>query len=177
MADPQGMTPPLQRTPRAALVALVLVAFGCANVAGNVRKSFREPGEHFEAFPEEVWKKYECEGRKLPFFKIERLELVPRKLHAGDEFNHRFVYALCPEHSSEVLTGTLHTRILFRGRAVVSERDPAYEFKPGRWIVDAFVTVPERAEAGIYSMELAFESPMLAFEESRTFLVEEPKQR
>ena len=73
MGDPQGMTRPLRRTPRAALVALVLVAFGCANVAGSVLKSFREPGEHFEAFPEEVWKKYECEGRKLPFFKIERL--------------------------------------------------------------------------------------------------------
>jgi hypothetical protein len=160
-----------------ALVALGLVALGCASVAGSLRKSFREPGEHFEAFPEEVWKEYECEGRKLPFFKLERIELLPRKLRAGDEFNHRIVYALCPEHSSEVLAGTLHTRIRFRGAPVVSESDPAYEFKPGRWIVDAFVSVPEQAEAGIYSMELAFESAALSFEESRTFLVEEPKKR
>ncbi len=162
---------------RVALAALVLVALGCASVAGRVRKSFREPGEHFEAFPEEVWKQYECEGRKLPFFKLERIELVPRKLRAGDEFNHRIVYALCPEHSSEVLAGTLQTRILFRGQAVVRETDPAYEFKPGRWIVDAFVSVPEQAEPGIYSMELAFEGAALSFEESQTFLVEERAKR
>jgi len=177
MADPQAVTPVRPRRRSAALVAFALLVLGCASLAGSVRKSFREPGEHFEAFPEEVWKEYECEGRKLPFFKIERIELVPRKLHAGDEFNHRIVYALCPERSSEVLTGRLHTRILFRGQAVVSESEPAWEFKPGRWIVDAFVSVPEQAEAGIYSMELAFESPALSFEESRTFLVEEPKRR
>jgi hypothetical protein len=170
VGDPQGLT-------RAALLALALLALGCAGVVGNVRKSFREPGQHFEAFPEEVWNEYECEGRVLPFFKIERIELVPRKLRAGAEFNHRIVYVLCPERPSEVLAGTLHTRILFRGRALVSESDPAYEFKPGRWIVDAFVSVPERAEAGIYSMELGFEGSALSFEESRTFLVEEPKGR
>jgi hypothetical protein len=177
MADPQAVTRAAARRLAAALAAGALLALGCAGLAGSVRKSLREPGEHFEAFPEEVWRQYECEGRKLPFFKIERIELVPRKLRAGDEFNHRIVYALCPERSSEVLTGLLHTRILFRGQPVVSEREPAWEFKPGRWIVDAFVSVPENAEAGIYSMELAFESPTLSFEESRTFLVEEPKRR
>ncbi len=75
-----------------------------------------------------------------------------------------------------MVSGTLHTRILYRGRAIVNERDPAYEFKPGRWIVDAFVTVPENAEVGIYAVELEFEGRDLQFTERLTFAVDVPGQ-
>jgi hypothetical protein len=157
----------------AALLGLALLAaLGCATTVGNVRKSLREPGEHFKAFPEDVWAEYDCDGRKLPYFKIERIELMPRRLRAGDEFNHRIVYALCPDQPTAVVSGTLHTRILFRGEPIVTQSDRKYEIKPGRWIVDAFVSVPDRAEAGIYSMELSFESRSLAFDKHLTFLVE-----
>ncbi len=71
-----------------------------------------------------------------------------------------------------MVSGTLSTRILHRGRAIVDERDAAYELKPGRWIVDAFVTVPEGAAVGIYAMELEFEGRELRFTERLTFAVD-----
>jgi hypothetical protein len=172
VGDPQGL-----RRVGAGLALLALAGMlGCATTVGGLRKSFREPGEHFQSFPEEVWSQYDCDGRKLPWFKIEKIELLPRRLRAGDEFNHRIVYVLCPDAPTAVVTGRLDTRILFRGRSIVTETDPAYEIKPGRWIVDAFVSVPPRAEAGIYSMELAFEGRSLAFTERLTFLVEDREQ-
>lgn len=159
------------------LAALALVATGCATWLGSVRKSLRDPGVHFRAFPEEVAREYACEEKQLPHFTIERLELLPNRLRPGQEFNHRLIYALCPRHPTGVVSGTLHTRILHRGRVIVNEQDPAYEFKPGRWIVDTFVTVPENARVGIYAMELQFEGEDLDFRESLTFAVDGERQQ
>lgn len=154
------------------LVALAFGELGCATWLGSVRRSLRDPGVHFRAFPEEVAREYRCDEKELPHFTIEKIELVPDRLRPGEEFNHRMVYALCPRKPTAVVSGTLSTRILHRGRVIVNERDPAYELKPGRWIVDAFVTVPEGAAVGIYAMELEFEGRELAFTERLTFAVD-----
>jgi hypothetical protein len=154
-------------------VALSLAwILGCANFVAGVKRSLREPGEHFQTFPEEVWKEYGCGERALPFLEIEKSELLPRRMKAGEEFNHRLVYALCPRHPTAVVSGTLHTRILHRNTPVVRETDEHYDLKPGRWAVDAFVKVPEDAETGIYSIEIEFVSAALRFEETFTFAVE-----
>ncbi len=158
------------------LVWLSLTQLGCVTWLGSVRKSLRDPGIHFRAFPDEVAREYACDEKELPFFEIEKIELLPDRLRPGEEFNHRLVYALCPRQPTAVVSGTLHTRILHRGRAIVNERDPAYEFKPGRWIVDAFVTVPENADVGIYAVELEFEGRDLSFTERLTFAVDAPRQ-
>lgn len=160
----------------ALLVGLALSQLGCATWLGSVRKSLRDPGVHFAAFPDEVAREYACDEKELPYFEIEKLELLPDRLHPGEEFNHRLVYALCTRKPTAVVSGTLHTRILHRGLAIVDERDPAYEFKPGRWIVDAFVTVPENAEVGIYAVELEFEGSDLSFTERLTFAVDASSQ-
>jgi hypothetical protein len=162
------------RTARCA-AALALVAgllLACAGAVGKVRKALRDPGERIADLPEQVWEEYDCSHRALPFFKIERTELVPNRLRPGQEFDHRLVYVLCPERPTEVTQGSLDTRILFRGRPIVSEHDPSYELRPGRWIVDAFVEVPAQAEVGVYSMELEFASSALRFRRSLTFAVE-----
>jgi hypothetical protein len=156
----------------ALLAALLLAASGCTTWLGNVRRSLRDPGVHFRAFPEEVAQEYACAEKPLPFFRIEKVELLPSRLRPGEEFNHRLVYALCPVTPTGVVAGTLHTRILFRGRPLVDERDTHYELRPGRWVVDAFVKVPERASVGIYAMELEFEGDAFDFHERRTFAVE-----
>ena len=156
----------------AALLALLLGTSGCASWLGSVRKSLRDPGVHFRSFPEEVAEEYGCGERPLPFFEIEKLELLPNRLRPGEEFNHRLVYVLCPESPTAVVAGTLNTRILHRGRAIVDEQDEAYEFKPGRWVVDAFVTVPLGAEIGVYAMEIAFRGSGLRFTERLTFAVD-----
>ena len=65
---------------------------GCASVHGlrwEVQKSLRSPGEEMKAFPDAVWLEYDCESQKRPFFVIEENELIPPRVKAGGDFNHR----------------------------------------------------------------------------------------
>ncbi len=156
----------------AALLAVVLVA-GCTNVMSLLDRPFRKPGEHLKAFPDKVWKQYGCEKQPLPFFKIELLDLSPRRLKPGEQFKQRFIYALCTAASTGVVTGRLETRIMHRGIPVVHEKDPNYDLKPGRWVIDSFVRLPEDAEVGIYAFELEFRSDLVEFDRTMTFAVEE----
>lgn len=158
---------------RAALALVLAVALGCqTTLVGKLRKSFREPGQRLVELPAEVAEEYECGGRELPYFELERLELVPLRLAAGGEFNHRMVYALCPSAPTQVVRGTLETRIRFKGEPIVSERIEGFEIKPGRWVVDAFIQLPKDAEEGVYALELDFESREVDFEERLTFGVD-----
>jgi hypothetical protein len=136
-----------------------------------MQKSFREPGERLTDFPEAVWEEYDCQTQNRPFFIIETNELVPTRVEVGGEFNHRMVYVMCPVRPTGVVSGRLRTRIRFRGAPIVQETTEAYEIKPGRWIVDAEVSLPGDAEPGIYAYEIAFESRRLIFDKSLTFLV------
>ncbi|MDJ0865173.1 MAG: hypothetical protein QNK03_03625 [Myxococcota bacterium] len=157
------------------LLACAVLAPGCTTF-GGLQRSWRDPGEQLEAFPEKVWEQYDCGEQELPFFKIEKSQLVPKRLQAGEDFNHRWVYALCPDRPTAVIAGTLDTTILFRGEPIVRQLDESFEFKPGRWTVDAFVTIPEQAEPGIYSLVLAFAGTGMDFTERFTFAVEPPEE-
>ena len=153
-----------------ALIAMAL-CLGCATAQWSVVKHFRNPGAELEAFPEAVWQAYDCENQKKPFFIIEKNDLLPEKVAAGADFGHRFVYVMCPEHSTEVVEGELSRRIRFKGVPIAEKKDPIYEIKPGRWVVDAIVRLPENAKLGIYAYELEFNSEPVAFEKSLTFVV------
>ncbi len=122
--------------------------------------------------PEEIWDQYTCGERELPFLQIERVELLPRRLAAGSHFNHRIVYSLCPPELTAVVAGTLDTSIFHRGHAIVRDQEKHFELKPGRWVIDSFVSIPEQAEPGVYAVELAFESDSVEFQERRSFAVE-----
>ena len=74
----------------------------------------RDPGESLETFPEGVWEEYDCENQKRPFFIVEKNELMPEKVVPGGDFGHRLVYVMCPKHPTEVVQGTLSTRIRFK---------------------------------------------------------------
>jgi hypothetical protein len=159
------------------VVALLIAAnlsLGCAGLRWSVTKAFREEGVVNLSFPEEVWKEYDCDNQKRPFFIIEDNELVPPKVEAGNDFNHRLVYVMCPANPTEVAAGVLATRIHFEGDVIVDARDESYEIKPGRWVVDAFVEIPENAEPGVYAYEIDFSGEGLAFSKSLTFLVTPP---
>jgi hypothetical protein len=147
------------------------LAPGCAGVRWSLQKTFREPGEEIEAFPEAVWEEYDCETQKRPFFIIEKNQLVPPKVKPGGEFNHRMVYVMCPSRPTAVVAGKLFTRIRFKGDPIVRETEERYEIKPGRWVVDSFVELPEDAEPGVYAYEVQFESAPLGFEKRLTFVV------
>jgi hypothetical protein len=151
-------------------IALALCV-GCATARWSVVKLFRDPGESLETFPEVVWEEYDCENQKRPFFIIEKNELMPEKVAPGGDFGHRFVYVMCPNLPTEVVQGVLSTQIRFRGSPIVQQTDALYEIKPGRWVVDAIVHLPEQAESGIYAYEVEFDGDPLAFEKSLTFVV------
>jgi hypothetical protein len=144
----------------AGLVALLIGAVGCTTPVwvGKIRRAVREPGQELVDLPEKVERQYDCQEKRLPFFRLEKSELSPIRVRPGEEFNHRMVYAMCPENPTEVIEGTLVTRIRFKGEPILTETLEAFEIKPGRWIVDAFIAIPETAEVGVYALELRFTS-------------------
>jgi hypothetical protein len=154
----------------------VAAALGCAGLMGRMQRALRSPGERLESVPDDVWAQYKCGEQKLPWFRLEQTELVPQRVTAGDDVNHRMVYALCPTEPTEVVTGTLQTRILFKGKPLLRDADGHYEIKPGRWVVDTFIQIPPQAETGIYSVEVQFASDSVNFREERSFAVERKKK-
>jgi len=157
-----------------AACGLVLLLAGCApsQLLGSARRALRDPGERLLALPQEIADEYDCATRTLPHFQLERNEVNPLRVRAGAEFNHRLVYALCPTAPTAVVPGKFTTRIVFKGRDLVVQSIPNFEIKPGRWIVDAFVRLPENAETGVYALEIGFSSKSIQFDESVTFGVE-----
>ncbi len=93
---------------RASLLALVLAASllsGCA----MLQYKLRAPGQFNKGFPEEVALEYDCDKRPLPWFQVEATQLLPEKMSAGDQFNHRLEYvmvSLTDSSRSAVVDGT-----------------------------------------------------------------------
>ena len=159
------------------IAALLLIAGlfgGCASVRLTFQKAIRNEGTVNRTLPDLVWEEYDCETQKRPFFIVEQNELVPPRVKAGGEFNHRMVYVMCPPGPTEVVSGLLSTRIRFKGAPIVNSTEEDYEILPGRWVVDAFVEIPEEAEPGVYAYEVAFSGRGLKFEKILTFLVKAP---
>jgi predicted amidohydrolase len=156
----------------AACLLFGALATGCASLRWSVQKAVREEGARLAAFPEAVAKEYRCARRRLPFFQIEKSEIVPPRVRSGGEFNHRLVTVLCPVHPTEVEVGRLSEGIRFRGALVHHQTRERFEIRPGRWVLDAFVELPPDAEPGVYAYELRFEGPSVAFERSWSFVIE-----
>ncbi len=157
-----------------ALVAALVLATGtgCSTFFWAVQKSLRRPGEKPQAFPERVFEQHECGKKKLPWLVLEEHELIPPRIKPGGEFNHRVVYAMCPARPTQGVTGTLDTRILFKGDTIMRERISGYELKPGRWVVDEFVSRPDGVEPGMYALQIEFRSSKLRFQKLLSFAVE-----
>ena len=162
MGDPKEMT----RRLLAVSLGLLWIGSGCT----AIRLSVRDPGETNKTMPDPVASEYHCEKRQLPFFELERAELLPERVKRGKEINHRIVYVMCPERPTEVVKGSLDTRILFRGQAIFSEVIDQ-ELKPGRWIIDTFIPLPEQAEPGVYALQLEFRSRQGKFASRSDFVV------
>lgn len=156
-----------------ASLLIALLSLGCASLRWSIQKALRDEGIENQSFPEQVWEEYDCETQRRPFFILEKNELVPPKVKPGGEFNHRMVYVMCPLRATAVVAGQFSTRIRFKGEAIVENTDRSYEIKPGRWVVDAFVEIPEDAEPGVYAYEIEFNGKGLAFDKSLTFLLKE----
>jgi hypothetical protein len=158
--------------PKALAALAFLLAAACASLPSPLDRPFRTPGEKLVDFPEDVRAEYGCEKKKLPWLQVESQEIWPKRVRAGEELGHRLVYALCTASPTEVVPGTLETRIVHRGKATVLESLPDHDLRPGRWTVDVFLTVPPDAPDGVYALEIAFKSASLRFERQETFAVE-----
>lgn len=155
-----------------ALALLLATLLGLSSGCAHLRLSLREPGEQLRDFPEVVAEEYRCGDRALPFFQLEQNELLPVRVRAGGEFNHRMIYALCPADPTAVVRGTMATRIRFEGTPIVRDEIRDYVLRPGRWVVDALVRLPEDARIGVYALEVDFRSETVSFTQTLTFAVE-----
>jgi len=151
-----------------ALAAAAAMTIGCV----QLQLKLREPGERNAGFPDEIADEYHCEKRPLPFVHVEEDELLPERLSPGDEFNHRMQYVMCPKDDTDVLSGRMVTRILYKGKPILNE-SVARDLQPGRWVVDSFVKLPSDATPGIYALETEFKSKRGGFSSRATFLVED----
>jgi hypothetical protein len=156
-----------------ALVLCVMLS-GCASsqLVGRMRRASREQGEKLLDLPDKVEKRYACRERVLPWFKLERNEINPQRVEPGSRLNHRIEYSLCPKSATAVVTGTLTTRVRFKGEVVLLEEISGFEFKPGRWRVDSFVVLPPEAEPGVYALEVHFAEGNVLLNQSLTFGVD-----
>ena len=158
--------------PKALAALVLLLTGGCAHLPSPLDRPFRTPGEKLVDFPEAVRAEFGCEKKKLPWLQVESQELWPKRVQAGQELGHRLVYVLCTSEPTEVVSGTLETRLVHRGKSSLLESLPDHDLRPGRWIVDVFMTVPSDAPDGVYELEIAFKSPSLHFARRETFAVE-----
>jgi hypothetical protein len=157
-------------------LATALGCLSCAYMPAAIERPFRKPGVRLVDFPEKVGVEFNCSSQKLPWFKLETFEVWPKRLEAGTELGYRVVYVLCTGDSTDVVTGKLETRVVFRGQPILREPEPAYDLRPGRWMIDVFVTVPPSAEEGLYALKLDFKSPSVKFSSSEDFVVETAKK-
>ncbi len=159
--------------PKALISVLVaLSCAACASLPAPLDRPFRAPGQKLADFPESVAEEFLCAEQTLPWFKLEKVEIWPKRVRPGGEVGHRMVYVLCTAGPTEVVTGRLEMRILYRGKPIGGVPEPTYDLRPGRWVVDVFVAVPPEAIDGLYALELDFESSAVKFAESETFAVE-----
>lgn len=112
-----------------------------------------------------------CVRVKQRYLWIDRVEVMPASVAAGSELNHRFVYTFCPEGPVAQLKGTLTTRVLRDGRALMVDTAPGYVLTPGQWAVDSRLTIPKAVDPGRYSLETSFEAGGAFFTRASAFTV------
>ncbi len=145
---------------RLGIILFALLLASCAGIrldSGEIfQKERREPGEKRIAPLAGIAQAYGCDQKRRPFVSIEENEIVPTRLYPGEEFNHQFIYVMCPGKRANVVTGDLYRRIYFNGKVVFKDVSKNFEIKPGKWSVDAFITIPPQAKPGVYSLSLTF---------------------
>ena len=161
-----------------AITVLLAVLVSCSTVIDSfdrglsmAKMSFRKPGEVIMTHPDKFMSEFDCGSKKLPMLKIEENEVAPTDAKPGEEINHHMVYAMCPDKPSGVISGALVRRVYFKGRVIFEDVSKDFDFKPGRWAVDAFIGIPAEAESGVYSLEVEFMGSERGFKQIKNFIV------
>jgi hypothetical protein len=101
---------------------------------------------------------------------LEEIQVLPSVVDAGKEINQRIRYALCLFTHPKVLRGSITRTIVFKGTIMMHDVTN-YEFKPGTWIVDIFIGIPEEAKSGIYMLNIALKYENEMIKASGSFVV------
>lgn len=159
------------------LVAFLLILSGCPTMTTTIQevhqrfvKSIRQPGERMVASPDDTTKKYSCLPYRGTKFLLEEIEVIPSRVSPGEEINHRIRYAFCPNKPSGIALGRIARTVLFKGEQVFMDVIN-YEFKPGTWTVDAFISIPKNAPKGVYAVELTITHDNQSIRNSNSFHV------
>lgn len=151
---------------------------GCSSMQDfhqNLVRSLRTPGETMVVNPEETALFHQCpEGRQDAPALLET-DTIPNRVKPGEEINHRIRYVLCRADQSTALSGEIVRTVSYEGKSVFSD-STAYDFKPGIWTVDAFVSIPENATPGIYKVNTALVYKGGSSKKSNTFQVKNLKE-
>ena len=167
----------------ACLASLIIVALatGCAGLPepfqpigswfSNQVNRGRTAGAKLLDPPQKVSGDFDCPSRPQPWVLLQTQELWPPQLSVSDELAEKFVYVLCPARGQAELRGTLTRRVRTRGQVIWSDAERDYELKPGRWVVELFLTIPAEATAGSYEFEVSFETNKVIFRDVKGFTV------
>lgn len=125
----------------------------------------RAPGEKLLSTYEDIVKTEDCKETKGFIVKEDRI--IPSLLNRGERLNHRIVYVLCDKSS---VKGTI-TRVVERERSILMRDRTDYEFKPGKWVLDAFIEVPPNAKEGSYIMQSEIKAGTINTTRKHPFIV------
>jgi hypothetical protein len=182
----QDCAPVAPATAQLLMLILCYCLVACAELSQHSATALREgeqnstetlprPGEHLIIHPNFIRESDSCNRKKLPFMLIEKSELMPTVITPGKEFNHRFIYVFCPRSKkSRPIGGTLYRKIYFQGRLIFEDVSKRYQFKPGKWSVDAFITVPPEVKPGSYALVVTFKAKNINLEKNASLIIEEP---
>ena len=157
-------------------IAIVATLSGCTTLYQQTIAALRQPGEQITASPDQVWQDFDCRKRERPFVRAESMEVVPEMIKPGRRVNYRLIYVMCPLKPSEVIRTRVSRRLLFNGEQVARSINDAFELKPGRWVVDSFLTLPGDSPLGVYALEVSFDAPNgLGHKKVRRFVVSDDR--
>ena len=102
--------------------------------------------------------------------RLEETWVLPEAVTPGNEVTHRIRYAFCPAIPSGTFKGSIIRTVLFKGKKLF-HTSTDYEFKPGTWIVDAFIGIPKEVKSGAYALEVVLKYADQTTKETKSFIV------
>lgn len=133
------------------------------------------PGEKLAASPKETAKKDLClsaqPGERVF---LEEAEVAPSAISSGEQLYHRLRYVVCPAAAVRSVSGKIIRTVRLRKVTIFTDVTE-HVFKPGSWVVDAAVVVPEEARSGEYAFEVALKTGKSIVRKRSTFFVTKSK--
>jgi hypothetical protein len=159
-------------------IALLPPLYGCSR-RGQVKQSSKptimstsRQGDKMVSAPEKTQGQYSCAAAKRVVFRIEDVQILPAVVSSGQEINHRIRYALCPFPRGEIVEGDIVRVVRLNEQELFHDVD-VYQFKPGTWVVDAFIGIPREAQGGTYTIETIMKYKQISINNKKSFTVRE----